>query len=347
MLQSPAARTPRATAHPAEGSGATEPALQELRRLLLAGERARQTALDERLRGLEDRWEPAALAEQLGPALAPALRQQLAQERELVVESLLPMVGDLVQRAVGDAIGDLAAEVDSQIRRSLDGQLLAHRLRAWLGAAGPLAALRLGLPFRVREILLVHQETGLLLCRWQPERAEGPGAVGAADTAAASDTADAEVLSGMLSAIQDFARDAMRAAPGAELGELRLGETRIQRCNGRRAFLAVIAEGEPPVGYRHLLRETLRQFERRHQAALRAFDGRTGAFQGLEPELAPLAAAQTVIPLSRGERWMLRLALVALVALFLAAAHRLGWLDPLLRWAQGLHPPSAKVIPFE
>ena len=94
-------------------------------------------ALRERLRGLEGRWEPAALAEQLGPALAPALRRQLAQERELVVESMLPMVGDLVQRAVGDAIQDLAAEVNSQVRRSLDGRLLAFRLRLWLSAAGP------------------------------------------------------------------------------------------------------------------------------------------------------------------------------------------------------------------
>lgn len=330
---------PRASALPRSDG---DPALQELRRLLLAGDRERQTELDSRLAAMERRWEPGVLADHLGPALAPALRHQMAEERDLVVESLLPMVGDLVQRAVSDAIQDLAAKVDSQIRRSLDSALLRHRLRAWLGAGGRDAALRLGLPFRVGEILLVHQATGLLLCRWAPEN---PASADPAQ--GARDGADAESVSGMLSAIQTFAQDAMRTGPGAELGEIRLGEARIQRCNGQRTFLAVIAEGEPPVGYRHLLRETLRQIERRHQAALRAFSGETDSFRDLAPDLAALAVAEPVLPLSRGERWALRLLLLSLLAAALAVSAHLGWLDPLLRWGQGLLNPAAKVIPFE
>lgn len=337
MLRCSAAPSPSGPRSSASPRGDGDPALQELRRLLLAGDRTKQAEFDQRLAAMEQRWEPAVLAEHLGPALAPALRHQMAEEREIVVESLLPMVGDLVHRAVSDAIQDLAATVDSQLRRSLDGRLLRHRLKAWLAGGGQPAALRLGLHFHVREILLVHQDTGLLLCRW------APGDAGPTDRA----PADAEAVSGMLTAIQDFARDVMRAAPGAELGEVRLGEARIQRCNGQRAFLAVIAEGEPPVGYRHLLRETLRQIERRHQAALRSFTGATDSFRDLAPDLATLAVAEAVLPLSRGERWALRLLLLSLLAAALAVSAHLGWLDPLLRWGRGLLNPAAKVIPFE
>lgn len=321
---------------------APNPGLAELRRLLLDDERVRAADLGGRIEKLESAWEPAVLAESLGPALGPSIRRQLDGERELVVESLVPMVGDLVRRAVVDAIQELAQQIDGQVRRSLDLRLIGYRVRARLGgAAGRDTSLRLALPFKAHEVLLIHQQTGILLRRLLngKETILAPGG-----------DADPEMISGMLTAIRDFAGHAMAVRPDEELSEIQVGPQHIYRAGGTHCYVAVIATGEPPIGYRHLMREAVLDIERRYRQAFKAYDGQRNAFEGVDTYLRPLALEGPVIPMTVGERFSLRVALALLAGLALWAAWHLGWLDALTRlspWARKLPQQSPLSWPFE
>jgi len=105
-------------------------------------------------------------------------------------------------------------------------------------------------------------------------------------------SADAEVVSGMLSAIQDFISQSFAGAPGGSLREVRHGGLDLVMEHGRHAYLAVVVAGPRPLGLQRQMRDVLESFHARYAVALEKWDGVVDRFSGVEDFLRELVFAR-------------------------------------------------------
>ena len=259
------------------GPGAGEQAAEEnpltaLREILLREERRRHQeeirALQAEISRLEGQLaDQDALVETIAPILGTAIQRQIRESKEEMIEALYPIIGQLVMRAVTQAMRDLARSIDERLRTTFDKESLLRRLKAWItGVPEAELAMREALPFQVQEIFLIHLPSGLLL--WHaPQEAEDP--------------ARSELISGMLTAIQDFATHALGDEPSEErLGELQYQERLILLEFGARAYAAVVVEGVPPLDFRPALRQAVLEFEAENRSLLASYQGDPSALRG-------------------------------------------------------------------
>jgi hypothetical protein len=220
----------------------------------------------------DDEW----LAGVIAPVMDRALRANIQEHRDEMIETLYPIIGQVVVRAVREAVQDLARSVDGRLRTSFSPALLVKRLQARLQGIPPAElALRDALPFHVEEVFLIHRASGLLLRHVS------------SDPAAAQES---DLISGMLTAVRDFAADAFGRRPGEELDIIEYGGRRILIEAAEHVYLAVVGEGIEPTGYRASLRDLVIDVENRYFFLLRSYEGDATPFAAVEPQLLSLAA---------------------------------------------------------
>ncbi|MFQ5341290.1 MAG: SH3 domain-containing protein [Anaerolineae bacterium] len=289
-----------------------EPAVETLREILFGHYRQQIAELRAELDELERRVsDEDALIAMIAPVLGDVIRRRIRDAREEMIEALYPIIGQVVVRAVSEAIRDLARTVDAQVRTSFSPQALWWRVRARLGGASDAEmSLRESLPFEMAEIFLVHRETGLLL--WLVSRE--PDAA-----------ADADLISGMLTAIRDFTQDAFGRGKEGQLDEIEYGEWRILIEAAQHAYLAAVVEGVEPPGFRAEMRERIIEIEHAYQPALRNYDGDPAPLAPVEDTLHSLMAVSRPDGLSSTQRRVLAGALAVIAILLMGACIVTGW----------------------
>jgi len=200
---------------PIDGSPAdADPSLESLRDILFGRYRQQLDALRAEVDDLERQvTDRESLVGTIAPLLGDLIRRKVRDAREEMIDALYPIIGQVVVRAVGEAIRDLVRTIDARMRSSVSPRALWQRLRARArGVSDGEMALREALPFAVSDVLLIHRETGLLLWHVSGDREGMP---------------DSDLVSGMLTAIRDFARDALGQDQEGQLDEIQYGEQRI------------------------------------------------------------------------------------------------------------------------
>jgi len=251
------------------------PSVQELRELLFSQYREKLAALEAELDDLESRVnDEDALTAMVTPIIGDAIRRKIRDAREEMVEALYPIIGQTVVRAVSEAIRDLARTVDAQMRTTFRPQMAWRRLQARVtGVPDADLVLRDALPFEVEEVFLIHRESGLLL--WYISQA--------------SELAlDSDLVSGMLTAIRDFAEDAFGRGELADLDEIQYGERCILIEAAQYAYLAVVVEGVAPQGFRAEMRERIIEINQAYERVLRDYDGDPSPLAPVEASLTSL-----------------------------------------------------------
>ena len=217
--------------------GATEPDLVALREILVGYEQQRLTTLQMQISALQRKVEDEqSLIRMLTPVLGDAIRTSIRDHRQEMIEALYPIIGQLVVRAVSEAIRDLARGIDQRMRMSFSPAVVWRRVQARLqGVSAAELALRDALPFMVAEIFLIHRTSGLLLLHisWQSE----------------IDTADADLIGGLLTAIRDFVQEAFGRGQEEQLDEIHYGDLRILIEAASEVYLGVVVEGVEPAGF--------------------------------------------------------------------------------------------------
>ncbi|MBN2394607.1 MAG: SH3 domain-containing protein [Anaerolineae bacterium] len=199
------------------------------------------------------------IAQAISPVIGEAIRRQVYHAREDIIDALYPVIGQTINKAVSEALQNLARTVDERIRGSLTSQRTLQRWRARLsGVSEAEYALRSALPFSVREIFLIHRESGLLIYHLSSD-AEAPP--------------DRDLVSGMLTAIRDFAREAFGRGESGEVGAIAYESQNILLEVGGAAYLAVVVDGVEPADFREQMREALTVIQEGHYDALRRYDG--------------------------------------------------------------------------
>jgi hypothetical protein len=219
------------------------------------------------------------------PIIDRLISTSVRESRDSMVDALYPIIGRLVSRAVSQSLRDLVRRIDDQMRSALDVKVMVRRLQARMaGVSEAELALRSVLPFQVRQIFLIHGETGLLLnvLAQDPELA-----------------ADSDLISGMLTAIRDFAQDAIGRGQEGDLDEVQYGDKRILVETARYIYIALVTEGIEPIGFRADVHDRLLDIEQNYLSLLRNYDGNAAPFAATTVTLRPLLI-QAAAPMLNG-----------------------------------------------
>ena len=260
-------------ASPHDASGMTDAAMARLQALLLAAERQRIATLEAQVAALQAILQHGqGLIGLLAPMIGPIIAQRVGDSREEMAEVLYPIIGKSVLRAVNEAIRDLARTLDMTMRRSLRPQFVRRLELRMRGVSPATAALREALPFKVREIFLIHRASGLLIQH----------------LSAANVLPDADLIGGMLTAIRSYVQESFGLEVKGSLDTISYGDLRIMIEEGSIALLAVVAEGIEPAGFQNIVRQQLSALHSACGGSLRSFIGDPVDERATLPFLQPL-----------------------------------------------------------
>jgi OOP family OmpA-OmpF porin len=240
------------------------------------------------------------LAQALAPTMERATQASIRKNPGTLVNILYPLMGPAIRKAIAESMNDKLQGLNQAMRHALSLRGLRWRLEALrTGSTFADVVLRHTLVFRVEHVFLIHRKSGLLLEH-----------VAAEDATAR----DPHLVSGMLTAIQDFVRDSFESdsdASGA-IDSLRLGDLLLWCEAGPQAYLAAVIRGNPPEGLRATLRDTLTALHADLRGALEDYDGDNAPLGDLAQRLAPCLREQAQPRERRWSFWMWALPLVLL-----------------------------------
>jgi OOP family OmpA-OmpF porin len=329
MADAPTSRPSREPADetPANGTGS----LEELRHLILAPEQEALDRLRHRVTNPESRTEDVstvvaeaiqlrrkqggdeALSDALAPTIESALRESVRKDPGTLADALFPVMGPAIRRSILETLRSFLDSFNRIMDQSLSLQGLKWRLEALrTGRSFTEVVLLHSLIFRVEQVFLIHKKTGLPL-----GHAVAPSVA----------TQDPSLVSGMLSAIQDFVKDSFGATGGQGIGRMNVGDLDVWIEEGPYASLAAVIRGVAPRALRDNLAETLENIHRQYSTELERFDGNSAPFASVHTDLARCLEfkykQEPARTTGRGYAW----AAVALLPLLLG-----GWLG--WRWWQ-------------
>ena len=251
-----------------------------LRRLLVGPE---QNRLDELTTEVRERHVSAAdLAEhlpeaivlrgkrdrQIGRALAPtvetALKESIRRNPREIATAIFPILGPAIRKSIAETMAALVRSINSAVEHSFSPRGIKWRIESWrTGAPYAQVVIKHALIYRVEQAFLIHSETGLLLAH-----ATAPGLK----------VPDADLISGMLTAIQDFVRDSFRPAEGGMLRTFTVGEHTVQVEAGPLALLALVIRGQAPEAVLRKQQDTLETIHLQFATPLAEFSGDASQF---------------------------------------------------------------------
>jgi OOP family OmpA-OmpF porin len=211
------------------------------------------------------------LARALAPTLEHAITASVRRNPHPLADALFPVMGPAIRSAIAHALSTMLESFNRTIEHSVSWQAMRWRLEA-LRTGKPFAEVVLlhTLEYRVEQVFLVHRETGLLL---QHVAAPSSGAH------------DADMISAMLTAIRDFARDSFGAAADETLDAFKIGDVSGIVEQGPYAIVAAVASGLPPAELRVALKDAIETIHLHFSNELAAFTGDSAPFAAARPVL--------------------------------------------------------------
>jgi OOP family OmpA-OmpF porin len=318
MADAPASSAiPEAPPHPTHD----EDGLDELRHLLIGPEQTQLIKLQQRLDDPQlyaqdvSRALPGAIAlrqtpdPELTSALLPtveeAIQVSVKKDPQTLVDALFPVIGPAIRKAIAEALSSMIASLNQTLEHSLSPQSLKWRWQAF-STGRPFAEIVLlnTLVYRVEQVFLIHKQTGLLL-----QHVTAPSVV----------APDADLVSAMLTAIQDFVRDSFQASEHETLDTLQMGELTVWAEQGPYAVVAGAIRGNAPPTLREQFKQALENIHRRQSDELKSFAGDATPFEASRGELEALLQAQYAAKGQKTSPLLLTLAVIILAAFALWA----------------------------
>nr|CAA6825632.1 MAG: OmpA family protein [uncultured Thiotrichaceae bacterium] len=200
----------------------------------------------------------------LSPTIENALSRSIESNPQRLADALYPVMGPAIRKSIQEALTQTFETFNQLLEQSLSPKFLGWRFDAWrTGRSYSEVVLLNTLEYQVEQVFLIHGETGLLL-----RHAEALNAI----------SKDPDMVSGMLTAIQDFIADSFSVQDGASLKKLRLGELTVLIERGPYAVLAAVVRGDPPGDLTELLAETQETIHQQMANTLVSYEGDSEPF---------------------------------------------------------------------
>jgi outer membrane protein OmpA-like peptidoglycan-associated protein len=246
-----------------------------------------------------------------------SFKESIGQRPQVFVDALHPIIGPIVRKSVAETLRRLLQSFNQTLEHTFSWRGLKWRWEALrTGKSFAEVVMLRSLVYRVQQLFLIHRETSLSLLHV---------------TADPAISKDSDMVAGMLSAIQDFARDSFATEKDSVLEEFRMGDLQVWMVPGYFAYLAAVIQGNPSLELRPALQETIETVHVLKGSALAEFAGDASVFESLRPELESCLRTQYAAKGSgRSTRaWIVIVALAALATagIIVAAHNRSKWKD--------------------
>ncbi|WP_455270445.1 OmpA family protein [Rhizobium herbae] len=254
----------------------------------------------------------AQLGEALAPAVERAVQRSIQKSPRTLTDILYPVFLPAIRKSIGEKIDQTFQSLNETLRHIFTWHGLKWRFESWrTGASFSEVVLKHSLIYRVEHVFLINRNSGLLIAHVTADNATSE---------------DPQLISSMLSAIQDFVKDSFNEKEQSGLDTIRFGELRLWSEVGPFATLVAVIRGNPPEELHEIVRDVLLRIHDEYSQALEQFDGDGSQLAGIETQL------QTCVELkqedsNQGFPWLV----VAAVLLVLIPAG--GWF--FLSWQSG------------
>jgi outer membrane protein OmpA-like peptidoglycan-associated protein len=315
-----------ATGTPPNGAGAAE--FEELRRMLVGSDLDRIDGLQKRLddpavRSAETGHILSAaikaapgksLREALEPVFEKSFQSSVRKHPREISDAIYPVMGPAIRTSIAAAIREFAESLNQIVERSASWRAIRWRIEARV-TGRPFTELLLArsMLYSVEQVFLIHRKSGLLLMHLAAQSAV---------------VKDADMVSGMFTAIQDFVSDSFTEG-GQELETIDVGRYKLWIVYGSKALLVGAVSGTAPVELKIVFRSALEQIQQTLLAELDNFKQTDlSVFEPARPYLERCLLGQKA-PEKRRQfvPWLVLAVVVALLAalVFVQIRNRLRW----------------------
>ncbi len=304
--------------------------LDELRSIIIGPERRQLRALEARLddpsaqarevsqilpQAILLRAHDPQLTTALRPSVEEAITASVRKNPKPLADALFPVIGPAIRRAIAHTLSAMVQSLNQTLEHSLSWQAIAWRVTALrTGKSFAEVVLLNTLVFRVEQVFLIDRKSGLLLQHLST-------ASGAVD--------EADMVSGMLTAIRDFVQDSFKVRPDDALETLQVGNLSVWIEQGPYAVLAAVIRGTAPRELRSTLADALDTIHLQFGDQLDSFTGDNTPFEATRPILETLLQAQYK---HEKQPHRSRLKWVAIAVAALAAVAFWWWAREAARW---------------
>jgi OOP family OmpA-OmpF porin len=261
--------------------------LDELCRILIGADRDRLREAIERLqqRGRFVDWQSKTLAdamqlalardpefaESMGTMISKGVHTTVERDSAAFGRALAPAMGPAIRNAVWMMLQGFVQSIEAVVDQQLSWRSVSWRIEAWrTGRSFAEIAFVHTLLFRVEHVFLLHRDNGLQLLH-----ATRHGVL----------ARQPDLIAAMLTAIQDFLRDAFDSPETDTATSFSINELSVLVENGNHAALAAVVRGQPRAEIRMQLREAIDRIETSMAAPLADFDGDTAPFEAVRPQV--------------------------------------------------------------
>ncbi len=209
------------------------------------------------------------LTTNLVEAIRPIVELSIQRSAELSIrplsEGLYPVIGPAIRKAVADAFRKMNQALNQSFDRTLSISAIKWRFES-ITTGRPFIEIvaRNTLLYQVKQVFVIHGETGLLL-----QSVKSPTA----------SVQDPDMVSSMLKAIQDFVKDSFDTTAEEELSTIEVGNQTIWIEQGPKAILAGVVDGSAPLSLRTVFKSALERFHVEFARDLAGFQGDTATFE--------------------------------------------------------------------
>jgi outer membrane protein OmpA-like peptidoglycan-associated protein len=292
--------------------------LAALRALLVGPEQRDIQAIQARLNDRQERAEDLAevlpqvllrhtqdpqFTRALTPPIEKAITTSVQRNPKPLADALFPVMGPAIRMAVSAGLAGMVESLNRTLEHSLSWRSLQWRLEGWrTGKSFAEVVLAKTLVYRVEQVFLIDRRTGLLLQHAHATDLE---------------VQDADMVSGMLTAIKDFVQDSFKVSAGDSLEALKVGDLSVWIEAGPHAIVAAVIRGVAPREFRRTLQDAIETIHLQFGEALQTFSGNTSAFadarSALETCLETRYRAGERTPPRRGARLLVAAVVIALL----------------------------------
>jgi len=293
-----------------------------LRHILVGEVEARQRAVEARLDDPAVRSEelsrilPEAIARSTSkggdltaailPNVEKALEASVRKNSKVLADVMFPIMGPAMRKAISETLRERLQSLNQALEQTFSMKGLQWRVEA-MRSGKPFAEIAMlhTMLYRVEQVFLIHNDTGLVLRHVQRADVESQ---------------DSDMVASMLSAIRDFTRDSFRLGDQESLNTLEMGDLTLWMEQGPRAMIVAVIRGNAPHDIRLTFQTALERIESEQADLLAEFSGDTEPFAASERHLESCLLHADAQPKTAATRLpMYSLAAIAIVLVAIAA----------------------------
>ncbi len=236
----------------------------------------------------------------LGPTIEASIRSSVQKSPKVLADAIFPLMGPGIRKAIASTIMGMIQSFNQILNHSFSIKGLKWRFEA-LRTRRPYAEVVLihTLLYQVEQVFLIHRETGVVLQHV---------------VAGSVEIQDPDLVSGMLTAIQDFMQDSFGVTQDQTIDTLRIGNDRtVWIEQGPHAVIAAVIRGTPPLKLRPRFNEALADIHLAHSDYFDAFDGDTSVFEVARRQLESCLIEQLKTEKKKTSPLLLAISAAALV----------------------------------